>query len=208
MAGPYDLEEQENLTAIRHWWEDNALYVYIAIAVAVLGLAGYKGWQYWTRTQTEDASAMYGAVEKAEKAKKLEAIDPLVAKYPRTFYASEAQLVAARELFDAGKLPEAAQRLDWVMKNGREEHRGIARVRLAAVLLDQQKHAEALEMLDGNKDPAYAALVADLKGDVLFAQGRIDEARASYKLVVEKSEARSPLRSVAEVKLAALGGAQ
>ena len=206
MAGPYDLEEQENLTAIRHWWEDNALYVYIAIAVALLGITGFKGWQYWSRTQGEEAAAMFATVEKAEKPRKVETIDTLVAKYPRSFYASESQLVAARELFDAGKLPEAAQRLDWVLKNGREEHRGVARVRLAALLLDQKKYAEALELLDANKDESYAALVADLKGDVLFAQGRVDEARASYKLVVEKSEARSPLRSVAEVKLAALGG--
>jgi predicted negative regulator of RcsB-dependent stress response len=208
MAGPYDLEEQENLTAIRNWWEDNALYLYIAIAVAVLGIAGYKGWQYWSREQAEDAAALYGVIEKSDKAKKIEAIDGLVAKHPRSFYTSEAQLVAARELFDAGKLPEAAQRLDWVLKNGREEHRGVARVRLAAVLLDQKKPAEALELLDANKDESYAALVADLKGDVLFSQGRIDEARASYKLVVEKSEARSPLRSIAEVKLSALGGSQ
>lgn len=208
MAGPYDLEEQENLTNIRHWWEDNALYVYIAITLAVLGIAGWKGWQYWSHTQAEDAAAMFSTVEKAERPKKLEAIDALVAKHARSFYASEAQLLAARELFDAGKLPEAAQRLEWVLKNGREEHRGVARVRLAAVLLDQKKHAEALELLDANKDESYAALVADLKGDVLFAQGRIDEARASYKLVVEKSEARSPLRSIAEVKLSALGGSQ
>ena len=61
MAGPYDLEEQENLAAIRHWWEDNALYVYIAIALAVLGIAGWKGWQYWSRTQAEDASVMLSA---------------------------------------------------------------------------------------------------------------------------------------------------
>ena len=208
MAGPYDLEEQENLTAIRHWWEDNALYVYIAIAVAILAIAGWKGWQYWSQTQAEDAALMFSGVEKSDKPKRLEAIDALVARHARSFYASEAQLVAARELFDAGKLPEAAQRLDWVLKNGREEHRGVARVRLASVLLDQKKHAEALELLDANKDEAYAALVADVKGDVLFAQGRIDEARAAYKLVVEKSDARSPLKSIAEVKLSALGGSQ
>ena len=208
MAGPYDLEEQENLNAIRHWWEDNALYVYIAIGVAVLAIGGWMGWKSWSQAQEEDAALMLTAVEKADKAGKVPAIDALVAKHPRSFYASEAQLLAARELFDAAKLPEAAQRLDWVLRNGREEHRGVARVRLAAVLLDQKKYAEALELLDANKDDAYTALVADVKGDVLFAQGRVDEARAAYKLVVEKSEARSPLRSMAEVKLSALGGSQ
>ncbi len=51
-------------------------------------------------------------------------------------------------------------------------------------------------------------MVADLKGDIFFAQGRIDEARAAFKLAVEKSDPRSPMRSFTELKLGALGGAQ
>ena len=76
------------------------------------------------------------------------------------------------------------------------------------MLLDQKKYPEALAVLDGNKDEAFAAMVADLKGDIMFAQGRIDEARAAYKLAIDKSDPRSPMRSFTELKLDALGGAQ
>ena len=55
-------------------------------------------------------------------------------------------------------------------------------------------------------DPAYAALAADLRGDILFTMGRTDEARAAYKLALEKSDARSPSKGLTEMKLGALGG--
>jgi predicted negative regulator of RcsB-dependent stress response len=210
MAGSYDFEEQEQLAALQHWWEDNARFVYAAVAALVLSVGGWKGWQYWSQVQSEDAAAMVAELPKLRgDAKKTGDIaQAIIDKHPRSFFASEAALVSAQASFEAGDLAGAQARLEWVMKSGREEHRGIARIRLAAVLLDLKKYPEALELLDGNKDEAWAALAADLKGDILFAQGRNDEARASYKLALEKADPRSPIRSLTELKLGALGGAQ
>ncbi len=92
--------------------------------------------------------------------------------------------------------------------NGTDAHRGIARVRLASVLMEQKKYDDALRVLDGNKDEAYAPLVADMRGDVMLAQGRHDEARAAYKLAVDKASPTNPVKSIAQTKLNALGGAQ
>lgn len=210
MAGSYDFEEQERIAAMRHWWEDNARFVYAAVAAFVLSLGGWHGWRYWTSVQTQDAANMATALTGAGgDAKKSTGIaQALIDKHPRSFYASEAALAAAQASFEAGDLEGARALLDWVLNKGREEHRGVARVRLAAVLLDLGKHAEALQVLDANKDEAWTARVADLKGDILFAQGRTDEARAAYRLALEKSEPRSPLRSFTELKLGALGGTQ
>jgi len=95
-----------------------------------------------------------------------------------------------------------------VMDNGAATHRGIARLRLAAVLLDEKKYDEGLKVLDGADDPAFAAPAADLRGDIMLAQGRLDEARAAYKLAMEKAGPGDPVRGVAGTKLEALGGAQ
>ena len=208
MAGPYDLEEQERIAAMKAWWEDNARWVYALIAVAVVAVAGWRGWEYWNRVQNEEAAALSQELARARgDAKKTgDLAQALADKYPRTFYASEAGLVAARTAFDAGDLEGARARLEWVVKNGRAEHKGVARLRLAAVLLDQKKPKEALEVLDQSTDPAFAALTADLRGDIHFSQGRLDEARAAYKLAIEKSDARSPTRNITELKLGALGG--
>ena len=210
MAGSYDFEEQERIAAIHHWWEDNAKFVYAAVAALVLSVGGWKGWQYWSSLQTEDAAAMVAELAKVRTDAKRagDIAQAVIDKHPRSFFASEAALVSAQASFSAGDLATAQARLEWVMKSGREEHRGVARIRLASVLLDLKKYAEALETLDGNKDEAWAAMASDLKGDIYFAQGRNDEARAAYKLALDKADPRSPLRQLTELKLGALGGAK
>lgn len=210
MAGSYDFEEQERIAAIQHWWEDNAKFVYTAVAAFVLSVGGWKAWQYWSGVQAVEAAAMATEVAKVrgDPKKAADLAQAVMEQHPRSFFASEAALVSAQASFDAGDLAGAQARLEWVLNKGRDEHKGIARIRLAAVLLDLKKPAEALALLDANKDEAWAAMVADLKGDILFTQGRLDEARAAYKLALDKSDARSPLRSVTELKLGALGGAQ
>jgi predicted negative regulator of RcsB-dependent stress response len=212
MAGPYDFEEQERIAELKGWWEDNRWYVIGAIAAAILGFAGWQGWKAWTERKADEAAALYRPVAAAAKdndPKKIaEAARPLLDKHPRSFYASEAGLVLAKSAFDAGNLPEAQKQLEWVLGNGVEEHRGVARLRVAAVLLEQKKYEEALKVLDANTDPAFTALAADMRGDIMLAQGRLDEARAAYKLAVEKADSRNPVRQIAQTKLDALGGAQ
>jgi predicted negative regulator of RcsB-dependent stress response len=212
MAGEYDFEEQERLAELKSWWEDNRWYVLGAVAGLLLAVAGYRGWSYWQARQADDAAAMYTPVAEAAKsqdAKKIsDAAKPLVDKHPGSFYASEAALVAAKAAFEAGNLAEARRHLEWVVDKGVTEHRGVARMRLAAVLLEEKKYDEALKTLDANKDEAFVALVADLRGDIMLAQGRLDEARAAYKLASEKAEPRNPVKGIAETKLNALGGAK
>ena len=212
MSGSYDFEEQERIAELKAWWEDNRWYVVGALVAAAVAFAGYRGWVYWKASAAEDAAAMYQPVDdalKANDAKKVpESAQALIAKHPRSFFASEAALVLAKSAFEAGKLDEARKQLEWVTANGAEEHRGIARVRLAAILMEQKKFDDALKTLDGNKDEAFVPLASDLRGDIMLAQGRIDEARAAYKLAIDKSSPRNPVKNIAETKLNALGGAQ
>ena len=208
MSGSYDFEEQERIAELKGWWEDNRWYVIGAIVAAVLAFAGFRGWHWWSAKQADDAGAMYSATMKLPKDQQVASIDALVAKHPKSYFASDAQLVAAKARFEAQDLAGARTRLEWVMQNGVDEHRGIARMRLAAVLLEEKKYAEALKVLDDNKDEAFVALVADLRGDIMLAQGRMDEARAAYKTATEKAEPRNPVKQIAETKLNALGGAQ
>lgn len=212
MTGSYDFEEQERIAELKAWWEDNRWYVIAAIVVAILVFAGYRGWVWWSARQAEDAAAMFKPVAealKSEDPKKVsQAADPLIDKHPRSWFASEAALATAKVAFDKGDLREAQKRLEWVMQHGAETHRSVARLRLAAVLLDEKKYDDALKVLDANQDEAFAAPVADLRGDIMLAQGRLDEARAAYKLAMDKAGPGNPVRSVASTKLAALGGSQ
>jgi predicted negative regulator of RcsB-dependent stress response len=212
MSGSYDFEEQERIAELKAWWEDNRWYVLGAIVAAIVAFAGYRGWIYWSAKQSEEAAALYNPVAEAFKAKDAKKADAaaqaVIDQHPRSYYASESALVLAKNAFEAGNLDEARKRLEWVLANGVEEHRGLARIRLASVLLDQKKYDDALKVLDGNKDDAFAGPAADLRGDIMLAQGRLDEARSAYKLAVDKAGPRNPVKGIAETKLQALGGAQ
>ena len=212
MSGSYDFEEQERLAELKAWWEDNRMYVFGAAAAAAIAFGGWKGWQFWQVRQDEEAAQLFLPVQEAQRTadpKKIgAAAEKVIAGQPGSFYASQAGLIAAKVAFDAGNLDEARKHLEWVMGKGAGVHRGVARVRLAAVLLEQKKPDEALKVLDGNKEPGFAALVADMRGDVMLSQGRLDEARAAYRLAIEKSDARNPVKGIAQTKLNALGGGQ
>jgi len=212
MSGSYDFEEQERIAELKAWWEDNRMYVLGAVAGLIIAFAGYRGWQYWQARQAEDAAAMFTPVAEAAKGKDVKRVSDLAQaledKHSSSFYSSQAGLVAAKAAFDAGDYATAQKHLEWVMEHGVQEHRGVARLRLAGVMLEQRKYDEALKLLDQNKDAAFNPLVADMRGDVMLAQGRLDEARSAYKLAIEKADPRSPVRNIAETKLNALGGPQ
>lgn len=212
MAGSYDFEEQERLAEMKAWWEDNRLYIYGAIAAGFIGFGGWRGWQAWEVRKDEEAAALFLPVMEAQATtdpKKIaDAAKALLVEQPGSFYASQAALIAAKAAFEAGNLDEARQHLEWTVANGADVHRGVARMRLAAVLLEQKKYDEALAALDGNTEAGFAPLAADLRGDVMFAQGRLDEARAAYRTAIEKADARNPVKSLAQTKLNALGGTQ
>lgn len=211
----YDLEEQERLAALKDWWDKWGTLIIAALVAFIVGILGTQGWRYYQKQQAGQAAASFADVTKLAQEttatkdwKKLSSAATAIAeKYPSTFYASDAQLMAAKAAFDNGGLAEARTHLEWVVSKGRDAHRNIARVRLAAVMLDQKAYDDALKTLDVLKDEAFISIAADLKGDVFAAQGKRDEARAAYDLAVQKAEERSPLKAISQAKLDAFGGA-
>ena len=59
-------------------------------------------------------------------------------KYPKSFPGHRSAPDGRKSEFDAGKLDEAAKHLQWVVDNGRDAFRPVARVRLAQVFMDQK----------------------------------------------------------------------
>jgi predicted negative regulator of RcsB-dependent stress response len=93
-------------------------------------------------------------------------------------------------------------------RSGSEEMKDIARLRLAGVLLDEKAHDEALKLLEAKHAAPLAAQYAALRGDALVAKNRVDEARAAYRLALEKADpARAAgFRDSVQIRLDALGG--
>jgi predicted negative regulator of RcsB-dependent stress response len=211
----YDLEEQERISALKDWWDKWGTLVYLALAAFFIGVIAVQGYTWYQRDQAAKAEELFKSVKKtAEEAaaskepKKLsDAANAMSDKFPRSFHASESQLMAAKASFEAKDLAAAKTHLQWVIDRGREAHQPIARIRMASVMLEDKKYDDALKTLDGVREDAFASMAADLRGDIFAAQGKRDEARAAYQLAVEKSGDRSSLKSISQAKLDAMGGA-
>jgi predicted negative regulator of RcsB-dependent stress response len=81
-------------------------------------------------------------------------------------------------------------------------------LRLAALQLDDKNYTEALALLDAKHPDSFDGLYSDLKGDVLSAQGKTDEARSSYRIAYQKIDPQSIYRNLIQMKLDALGPAK
>ena len=210
----YDLEEQERIDALKDWWSKWGVWIYAALGAFFIGVLGVQAWRYYEKSQGEQAEVLFKSVQKTAQegaatkdTKKLsEAASAIAEKFPNAFYASEAQLMAAKASFDANDFVTAKKHLQWVVDKGPAVHRNIAKIRLASVLLEEKKFDEALKVLDSVKDDAFISMAADLRGDVLVSQARRDEARAAYQIAVEKAGDRSPMKALSQAKLDAVGG--
>lgn len=208
----YDLEEQEQLDALKSWWRTNGTIVAAAVAAVAVAAAGFQGYRYWRSSQALQASEAYAQLEKAARAndgKKIEELGTLILRdYPSSGIATMAALTAAKTSFESGNLQGAREKLQWVVdKAGDESLRATARLRLAGVLLDEKNYDGALAQLNGSFPEGFSGLVADARGDVLVAQGKLAEAKTAYKLALEKLPADNAYRPVVQVKLDDLGGA-
>ena len=217
-----DLQEQEQLEAFKRWWKDNRNQLLGMLLVVVVAVGGWRGWQYYQHQQAEQAANLYQqfvAQLASNDAKRInDAAAAVTDKFASTAYAARAALLAAQvneQGTGVGKengagngkdLPRAKVQLQWVIDHAAEATlQDVARLRLAAILLDEKNYADALKQLEAKHPGSFDGLYADLRGDVLSAQGKTDEARSSYKLAYEKIDAQSMYRNLIQMKLDALG---
>jgi predicted negative regulator of RcsB-dependent stress response len=207
-----DLEEQEQLAELKTWWRQHGNRIVALIAAVAIGFAGWQGWQWYRASQAAEASGLYDALARGAQSGDAKAVrdasGSLIEGYPGTLYASMGALAAARFHFDRNDLKSAKAQLQWVLDSSpHEDFRDLARLRLAAVLLDEQHYDETLKLLEAPHAPAYDAHYAALRGDVLVAKKQPAEARAAYQAALEKSgRQEGAFRDSVRMRLEALGG--
>lgn len=210
MASHLDLEEQEQLDQLKHFWKTYGNLI-SWLLIAVFGsIAAMNGWQWYQRTQSVRASAIYEEVERAVQSGDLARAEQGFAdakdKYGGTLFAQQAGLLVAQAAADKGRTDEAKAALGWVAENASDEGlQAIARLRLAALLVQDKAYDEALKQLDAGGPAGFAPLMADRRGDIYSLQGKPAEARAEYEKAWKGLQADTDYRRLVEVKLTALG---
>ncbi|BAK77928.1 protein of unknown function [Pseudogulbenkiania sp. NH8B] len=207
----FDLQEQEQIDELKAFWAQWGKWISAAVLAAALGYLGTKGWTYYQQSQAEKASAVYdevaGAAQAGDLAKMKSSMSVLQSDYGRTAYASRAALLAAKTAFDKQDLALAKSQLTWAAEHAKEPAlQAVARLRLAAVLLDEKRYDAAIAELNQEHVSAYDALFLDLKGDVYAAKGDSKAARDQYRSALAKLGGDSPNRQYIQTKLDALGG--
>ncbi|WP_424191800.1 YfgM family protein [Ampullimonas aquatilis] len=181
----YDHQEQEQIDAIKIWWNKHGNLVMSAVTAVLLAFAAYNGWLWYQRSQTQQASLLYEELERGVSAKDnarvVRVATDLAEKYGSTPYADMGGVLAAKALSEAGDTANAKSRLQWVAEHGKDEaYQYIAKLRLAGMLADEKAYDEALKQVSGKAPAAYEALFADRMGDILLLQGKKSEAKAAY----------------------------
>ncbi|HXZ95670.1 MAG TPA: tetratricopeptide repeat protein [Burkholderiales bacterium] len=207
----YDLQEQEQIDALKAWWKENRRAVIFTVIAAVAGATGVQAWRYNQQTKAQEAAGLYSALQQLvpqNNTKKIhEAAAFIIEKFSSTPYAPRAALIAAKADYQAADMQGAKAQLQWVIDHAAEDElKDIARLRLAAMLLDEKNYTQALQLLEGKHSPAYDVFFSDLKGDVLVAQGKPFEARSAYQAALSQIDKKSAYRQLIQIKLEALGG--
>ncbi len=190
----YDLEEQEQLDELKTWWKMYGNIVTGILVAVALAVAAWQGWNWWQRQQAVQASVVFSALQTAagqrDAKRARELAGELIDKYSVTNYAGMGALLAARVQVDAGDARNAREQLAWAAESARDPGlRDLARLRLAAVMLDEKAYDEAMKQLVAEPGAAFAPRFAELRGDIFAAQGKSVEARNSYDLALTRFDA-------------------
>ena len=210
MANHLDLEEQEQLDQIKHFWKQYGNAITWALIVVLGAFASWNFYQYWQRSQAVQAAVLFDEVDRAAQSADLTRIDRVFAdmrdRFPSTAYAQQSGLLVARQYVSLGKPDSAKAALTWVAsKSSDAGYQAVAKLRLAAIFMDAKDFTAALGQLDGAFPPSFEPLVADRKGDVYALQGSKEKAVTEYQKAHMLMDARTEYRRLVEVKLNALG---
>lgn len=184
----YETEEQQ-VEAIKKFWQDNGTQIIVG---AVLGLGGFFAWNQYVdskiEAQEEASMAFNQFIEKSDAADANLAseLQQFVDAHGESGYAIFVNLVAARKSVEAGEFERALTELNAAQAMTSEESlTSLIATRIARVNIELEKYDAALASLNSVKDDGFAARVAELKGDVYFAQGNLEQARTEYQAAAD-----------------------
>lgn len=189
-----DLTEKEQLEEMRAWWTENGRFV---ITGLVLGIAMIFGWNQWRTSITTsrvEASMLFEQVMDAVQSGDIDLADgaanDLFANYSQTVYPAHSRLAMARLYMDRGRDEDAADMLrELIGPDGTSEIQLLGRLRLARILLYQNKPGDVVDLLKDIDAGGFAARYNEVLGDAYGAQEYFAEAQTAYVAALAENAA-------------------
>ncbi len=183
--------EEEQVEAIKRWWQENGKSTVLGVAIAMAAVFGWRGWNDYQREQAAEASVIYDNLLQADAALANDAskrstaehlAETLKSAYSGLDYAQYAALMKAKYAVADGDYPTAEMELEWVLAQKPEKAIRIqTEMRLAKVKAASGDNAAALALITKLENTPVAPLAAELRGDILHAEGKPAEALAAYE---------------------------
>lgn len=204
------LTEEERLEALKRWLKENGRSMLFGVG---FGAAIVLGWNFWQTRQwqnAEQAGNTFQQLLTAEQNKQADAAlklsERLIEQHGNSAYGWYGRLFAAKFKAEKGDLDGAKQLLKDVLATTSDPNmKLLARLRLAQVMLALKEDEEALQLVDSvgaDLVAPYRALYAELKGDILLALGRHDQARSAYEQARSAVGGNAPLLELKLLDLA------
>ena len=178
--------EEEQVERLKAWLKENGLSIVFGIVIGVGGIGGYNYWVHVQETTAARASSHFtqliDALADDNIADLQEQAEILIAEHTSSDYALMAHLALARNHVANAEFKQAEEALQQVVGSAAQRPLAyIARTRLASVQLQTEQYEQALATLSVEFPDEFAALVDELRGDVLALQGKNSEAIAAYR---------------------------
>lgn len=191
MADDIILTEEEQVEQLKKWLKKNGPSIVFGVVIGLGLVFGYNFWQGQKQSTAEQASTLYHEItaNAPDAAKLAETSQRFKDEYAKTPYAGKAALVHAKSLVEAGDLDGAATELNWAKDNALEtvtQH--VARLRLAAVLIEQNKLDQADQVLKVDDEGGFSSNYYELKGDVAAKQNSFEAAAQLYQQAIDASQ--------------------
>jgi len=199
------LTEQEQVELLKRWIKQYSLVILLGV---VLAIAIISGWRYWQARHDQyliDASNHYdqmlinGAQGNVDAASR--EINILLHDYSTTVYAQMAALMQAHDAVATNDYQTAENSLTWVLHHSHiASFRQIARIRLARVLIDDKKPAQAVAILRKVDDKTFAGMISEVLGDAYFAMQNYPAARNAYGNALQSLPNAEVVRPILQMK--------
>ena len=204
-----DLEEQEQVDELKALWKKYGNYITRGVIAFFVLYGIYQGWGYYQTKQSLAASELYQSIVVLdEKNTKdiLEKSQKLMDDYSGTPYAGRAAILFAKASYLEGNKDKAKEKLAWASSHAKESAtESIALIQLGQILVEEKKYEDALKKVNDVENEGYLGLSNDLKGDILNAMGKKEEAKKAYQEALKRFGPKDPYAKFTQEKLESLG---
>ena len=204
-----DLEEQEQVDELKALWKKYGNYITKGV-IAFFALYGlFQGWGYYQTKQSLGASEAYQSIVVLDEKNTKEIMQKsqnLIDDFGGTPYAGRAAILFAKASYLEGLKDKAKEKLEWASNHAKESAtESIALIQLGQILVEEKKYEDALKKVNDVDNEGYLGLSNDLKGDILNAMGKKDDAKKAYQEALKRFGPKDPYAKFTQEKLESLG---